>query len=162
MLFRSLLGQMAVSAPCAKCAGEGQIIEKPCTACRGDGRAKGNKRLRVDIPPGVSDGTQIRLSGQGEAGRRGGPPGNLYVVVGVREHPQLARDGITEVKLLQEHLHDLSGEVRTGYRMLIVTTWAAALSAALAMASLGILTYRWVFRPLRLLGHGSRRVAAGD
>lgn len=63
---------------------------------------------------------------------------------------------------LQEHLHDLSGEVRTGYRMLIVTTWAAALSAALAMASLGILTYRWVFRPLRLLGHGSRRVAAGD
>ena len=91
---QTLLGQMAVSAPCAKCAGEGQIIEKPCTSCRGDGRAKGNKRLRVDIPPGVSDGTQIRLSGQGEAGRRGGPPGNLYVVVGVREHPQLARDGI--------------------------------------------------------------------
>lgn len=91
---QTLLGQMAVSAPCAKCSGEGQIIEKPCSNCRGDGRAKGTKRLRVDIPPGVSDGTQIRLSGQGEAGRRGGPAGNLYVVVGVKEHPQLARDGI--------------------------------------------------------------------
>ena len=63
---------------------------------------------------------------------------------------------------LQEHLHDLSSEVRTGYRMLIVTTWAAAMTAAGLLAGLAILTYRWVFRPLRLLGNGSRRVAAGD
>ncbi|NDC54390.1 MAG: HAMP domain-containing protein [Planctomycetia bacterium] len=63
---------------------------------------------------------------------------------------------------LQERLHDLSHEVRAGYRMLIVTTWAAALAAAALLAALGVLTYRWVFRPLRLLGHGSRRVAAGD
>jgi signal transduction histidine kinase len=63
---------------------------------------------------------------------------------------------------LQERLHDLSHEVRVGYRTLIITTWAAALAAAALLAALGALTYRWVFRPLRLLGHGSRRVAAGD
>ena len=99
---QTLLGQMAVSAPCAKCAGEGKIIEKPCGSCRGEGRLNGSKRLRVDIPPGVDDGTQIRLSGQGEAGRRGGPAGSLYVVVSVEEHPQLVREGIdliTEIPL---------------------------------------------------------------
>jgi len=63
---------------------------------------------------------------------------------------------------LQERLHDLSHEVRSGYRTLIVTTWASALAAATLLAALGALSYRWVFRPLRLLGNGSRRVAAGD
>ena len=63
---------------------------------------------------------------------------------------------------LQERLHDLSHEVRSGYRTLIVTTWASATAAAALLAALGMLSYRWVFRPLRLLGHGSRRVAAGD
>jgi two-component system NtrC family sensor kinase len=63
---------------------------------------------------------------------------------------------------LQERLHDLSHEVRSGYRALIVTTWASATAAAALLAALGALSYRWVFRPLRLLGHGSRRVAAGD
>ncbi len=75
---------------------------------------------------------------------------------------RLAALSATLPSFLQEHLHDLSGEVRTGYRMLIVTTWAAAMAAAVALAALAVLTYRWVFRPLRLLGHGSRRVAAGD
>jgi two-component system NtrC family sensor kinase len=63
---------------------------------------------------------------------------------------------------LQESLHDLCHEVRSGYRTLIITTWAAALTAAGLLVAIGVLTYRWVFRPLRLLGHGSRRVAAGD
>jgi len=63
---------------------------------------------------------------------------------------------------LQQRLHDLSSEVRTRYRTLIVTTWAAAVAAAGLLTAIGVLTYRWVFRPLRLLGHGSRRVAAGD
>ncbi|MCE2727259.1 MAG: ATP-binding protein [Planctomycetaceae bacterium] len=63
---------------------------------------------------------------------------------------------------LQDGLHDLSHEVRTGYRTLIVTTWTAALAAAVLLAAIAVLTYRWVFRPLRMLGHGSRRVAAGD
>ncbi len=63
---------------------------------------------------------------------------------------------------LQERLHELSREVRTRYRSLIATTWASAISAVVLLATIGALTYRWVFRPLRLLGHGSRRVAAGD
>jgi signal transduction histidine kinase len=63
---------------------------------------------------------------------------------------------------LQERLHDLSSEVRTRYRMLIVTTWTAASAAAVLLTAIAVLTYRWVFRPLRMLGHGSRRVAAGD
>ena len=99
---QTMLGQMAVEAPCAKCGGEGRIIEKQCPTCRGEGRLNGSKRLHVEIPPGVDDGTQIRLSGQGEPGRRGGPAGNLYVVIEVKEHPQLVRDGInlvTEVPL---------------------------------------------------------------
>ena len=75
---------------------------------------------------------------------------------------RLAALSATLPTYLQEHLHDLSSDVRTGYRTLIVTTWAAAMASALLLASLGVLTYRWVFRPLRLLGYGSRRVAAGD
>jgi two-component system NtrC family sensor kinase len=63
---------------------------------------------------------------------------------------------------LQQRLHDLAHEVRGRYRTLIVATWAAASAAGLMLAAIGVLTYRWVFRPLRLLGHGSRRVAAGD
>ncbi len=63
---------------------------------------------------------------------------------------------------LQESLHDLCHEVRSGYRTLIITTWAAAAAAAGLLVAIGVLTYRWVFRPLRLLGHGSRRVAAGE
>jgi len=63
---------------------------------------------------------------------------------------------------LQQRLHELSSEVRTRYRTLIITTWAAALTAIGLLAAIGVLTYRWVFRPLRMLGHGSRRVASGD
>ena len=79
--------------------------------------------------------------------------------------PHLARLAALSAALptfLQERLHDLSHEVRSGYRTLIVTTWASATATAALLAALGMLSYRWVFRPLRLLGHGSRRVAAGD
>lgn len=75
---------------------------------------------------------------------------------------QLAELSAELPSFLQERLHDLSREVRTGYRTLIITTWASATAAVVLLAALGILTYRWVFRPLRLLGYGSRRVAAGD
>jgi len=79
--------------------------------------------------------------------------------------PQLERLAILTAELptfLQQRLHDLAHEVRGRYRTLIVVTWAAALAGGLLLAAIGVLTYRWVFRPLRLLGHGSRRVAAGD
>jgi len=75
---------------------------------------------------------------------------------------RLASLSATLPSFLQERLSDLSHEVRSGYRTLIVTTWASALAAAALLAALGAMSYRWVFRPLRLLGHGSRRVAAGD
>ena len=75
---------------------------------------------------------------------------------------QLAALSAALPTFLQERLSDLSHEVRSGYRTLIVTTWASALAAAALLAALGALSYRWVFRPLRLLGNGSRRVAAGD
>jgi molecular chaperone DnaJ len=91
---QTMLGQLVMQAPCAKCSGEGRIIEKQCPTCRGEGRLNGSKRLRVDIPPGVDDGEPIKYKGQGEPGRRGGPAGDLYVFFEVEEHPQLVRDGI--------------------------------------------------------------------
>ena len=101
-VHQTMIGQMAVDAKCAKCSGEGHIIEKQCPTCRGEGRLSGPKRLHVTIPPGVDGNTPVRLSGQGEAGRRGGPAGNLYVFIEVEEHPHLVRDGInliTEIPL---------------------------------------------------------------
>jgi len=94
------------------------------------------------------------------------PPGGAIPLERLRElGPDLGRLAALSATLpsfLQEDLHDLSGEVRSGYRSLIVTTWGAAMAAATALAALGVLTYRHVFRPLRLLRYGSRRVAAGD
>ena len=79
-----------------------------------------------------------------------------------RELDRLASLTAELPSFLQEQLHDLAHEVRTGYRTLIIVTWAAALSATALLVALGVLIYRWVFRPLRHLGHGSRRVASGD
>ena len=69
----------------------GRILKSPCAQCRGQGRVQQSKRLAVKIPAGVDTGSQIRISGEGEAGLRGGPPGDLYVVLRVKPHPQLAR-----------------------------------------------------------------------
>ena len=79
-----------------------------------------------------------------------------------RELDRLATLTAALPSFLQERLHDLSHEVRTGYRTLIIVTWAAAVAATALLVALGVLIYRWVFRPLRHLGHGSRRVATGD
>jgi molecular chaperone DnaJ len=93
---QTLLGQMVSVTACTRCHGEGRVIDSPCQTCRGEGRASGHKRIRVTIPAGIDEGHQIRLSGEGEAGVRGGPPGNLYVAVHVTPHPALRRDG-TEI-----------------------------------------------------------------
>ena len=79
--------------------------------------------------------------------------------------PELDRLALLTAELptfLQQRLHDLAYEVRGRYRTIIVVTWTAAIAAGMLLGAIGVLTYRWVFRPLRLLGHGSRRVAAGD
>ncbi len=89
----TMLGQMVSVSPCPRCHGEGHIVEQPCSACRGEGRVERKRRLRVAVPAGIDEGHQIRLTGEGEAGPRGGAAGNLYVVVHVEPHPSLRRDG---------------------------------------------------------------------
>ncbi len=78
---------------CPQCGGAGRVISNPCSSCGGAGRVERKRQVKVPIPAGVEDGTQVRMVGQGEAGVRGGPPGDLYVVVQVGAHEVFARDG---------------------------------------------------------------------
>jgi len=86
-------GFFAVQQTCPRCKGRGQIISQPCDSCLGQGRIRRKKTLAVKVPQGVDNGDRIRLQGEGEAGRNGGPPGDLYVEIRVREHPIFERDG---------------------------------------------------------------------
>jgi molecular chaperone DnaJ len=86
-------GFLTVARTCPQCAGEGQVNRNPCKRCSGEGRVPHDRAIKVRIPAGVEDGTQLRLTGEGEGGLRGGPPGNLYVVVHVREHQFFSRHG---------------------------------------------------------------------
>jgi molecular chaperone DnaJ len=84
-------GIFSISRPCPQCGGAGQVIEDPCGTCGGSGLTQQTKRYKVNVPPGVSDGTRIRLAGKGEAGPRGGPPGDLYVTTRVATSPVFKR-----------------------------------------------------------------------
>ena len=86
-------GFFQVQQTCPKCRGKGRIITDPCTSCRGQGRVQETKTLAVKVPPGVDTGDRIRLSGEGEAGPGGGPPGDLFVQMSVDDHPIFERDG---------------------------------------------------------------------
>jgi len=86
-------GFFTVQQTCPRCNGRGQVISDPCGTCRGQGRVRKQKTLSVKIPPGVDTGDRIRLAGEGEAGRSGGPTGDLYVEVRVRDHAIFERDG---------------------------------------------------------------------
>ncbi len=86
-------GFFSVQQTCPTCGGTGKIIKDPCTSCHGRGVKEETKTLSVKIPPGVDTGDRIRLSGEGEAGVNGGPPGDLYVQVHVKQHPIFERDG---------------------------------------------------------------------
>lgn len=88
---QSFFGSVVTAAVCPTCNGAGRILKSPCTQCRGAGRLQRPKRLAVKVPAGVDTGSQIRITGEGEAGVRGGPPGDLYVVLRVKAHPHLAR-----------------------------------------------------------------------
>lgn len=92
-------GFFSISQPCPQCGGAGQIVEDPCPTCGGSGLTRQTKRYKVNIPAGVRDGTRIRLAGKGEAGPRGGPPGDLYVTTRVKPSPVFERldDGSLEV-----------------------------------------------------------------
>jgi molecular chaperone DnaJ len=90
---QSVFGQFVNVVVCDACQGEGQVVGSPCTACRGHGRQQRKKKLSIKIPAGVDRGQQIRLAGEGESGPKGGPAGDLYVVLDVEEHPLFKRDG---------------------------------------------------------------------
>jgi molecular chaperone DnaJ len=90
---RMTQGFFSVQQSCPNCRGAGTVIKDPCTSCRGQGRVEETKTLSVKVPPGVDTGDRIRLAGEGEAGPDGGPSGDLYVQVHVREHGIFERDG---------------------------------------------------------------------
>jgi molecular chaperone DnaJ len=94
-------GLFSISQPCSQCGGAGQIIEHPCPTCGGSGLTQQSKRLKVNVPAGVKDGSRIRLAGKGEDGPRGGPPGDLYVTTRVASSPVFKRldDGNLEVNV---------------------------------------------------------------
>lgn len=85
-------GFFTIERTCPTCSGRGQIIKDPCKTCTGAGRVEKERSLSVNIPPGVETGTRIRLAGEGEAGLRGGPPGDLYIFIDVEAHEIFERD----------------------------------------------------------------------
>ena len=87
-------GFFTLQQTCPHCRGTGRVVRNPCDHCLGQGRVRRGKKLSVKIPAGVDSGDRVRLGGEGEAGRNGGPPGDLYVEVHVREHPIFERDGM--------------------------------------------------------------------
>jgi molecular chaperone DnaJ len=90
---RAAQGFFSVERTCPNCHGRGEVIDDPCPNCGGAGRVTRERTLQVNVPPGVEDGTRIRLAGEGEAGLRGGPAGDLYIFLSVKPHPFFQRDG---------------------------------------------------------------------
>lgn len=90
---RSMFGSMMTVTPCDRCSGTGTMIPDPCRDCGGRGIIEGTRTVKVEVPPGVSDGTRLRLNREGEAGGRGMPPGDLYVDISVAPHERFLRDG---------------------------------------------------------------------
>jgi molecular chaperone DnaJ len=90
---RTPFGQVMRTTVCDVCQGDGRVARDPCKVCRGRGRKVDRPRVKVDVPAGISEGQRIRVAGRGHAGERGGPPGDLYVLIRVREDPRFVRDG---------------------------------------------------------------------
>ena len=119
---RSFIGQVMTSRPCATCQGFGTVISNPCRECAGDGRIRSRRDIDVKIPAGVDSGNRIQLSGQGEVGPGGGPAGDLYVEIEIKEHEFLLREGdnlhlqidipMTKAALgSKENIQTLDGEI---------------------------------------------------
>jgi molecular chaperone DnaJ len=91
--IRASQGFFTIERTCPNCQGRGEMIDDPCAACQGSGRITKERKLSVNIPSGVEDGTRIRLAGEGEAGLRGGPAGDLYIFLSIAPHAFFQRDG---------------------------------------------------------------------
>jgi molecular chaperone DnaJ len=90
-------GMFQIAKTCGQCNGEGKVNKSPCATCRGSGRTRAMREIKVKVPAGVDNGSRLKLRGEGEAGQRGGPSGDLYVVLDVEEHPFFQRDGANVV-----------------------------------------------------------------
>lgn len=120
---RSIFGQMVNVSACPQCRGEGEIVRDPCSTCGGDGRVDGTGAVTVKIPPGVMEGNYMTMAGEGDAGTRGAPPGDLVVVFTEKKHDLFTRHGDDVIYILPVHPHQaalgdsvevptLSGKVR--------------------------------------------------
>lgn len=94
-------GRFETVRPCSQCRGEGKIIEKPCSRCRGTGQERKMRKINVRIPAGVDSGSRLRISGEGEVGSHGGPPGDLYILIVVKPHNRFRRDGYNLITTLE-------------------------------------------------------------
>jgi molecular chaperone DnaJ len=116
---RSVFGQFVSVSPCPTCAGEGVVIQSPCEVCRGEGRVKGDRSVQVEVPPGVSSNNYITLRGQGAAGPRNGPHGDLVVMLEVKEDDTWERHG-------EDLIHNLAisfSQAALGARMTVPSPW---------------------------------------
>src|SRR5436309_1634981 len=98
---QSVFGRFVNVSTCPRCGGSGKTVDKVCTKCRGEGRERKDKDLELTSPPGIDDGQQLRVAGEGEAGLRGGPSGELYVLIRLKEHPLFRREGDDLVHVLR-------------------------------------------------------------
>ncbi|NLW17404.1 MAG: molecular chaperone DnaJ [Firmicutes bacterium] len=107
-------GRIMTSRTCDRCGGLGTYVETPCPTCRGQGMIRRQRRVTVKVPAGVNDGTRLRLSGEGEGGLRGGPPGDLFVYIRVRPHREFKRDGLNLIREAKISFPQaaLGGEIR--------------------------------------------------
>ncbi|MBD3310720.1 molecular chaperone DnaJ [Candidatus Woesearchaeota archaeon] len=91
--MRTPFGMMQARTTCSKCKGQGRFVTKECPVCDGEGRVRKERKIEIEIPEGAEDGIRLRISGEGEAGEKGGPPGDLYVVIHIKPHKVFEREG---------------------------------------------------------------------
>ena len=146
----TILGQFMTAAPCERCRGEGVIIASPCHTCNGEGRVRQTSTLTVNVPAGIEDDATLRLTGQGEAGPRGGGPGNLYVRIRIRPKKGFTRQG---KQIHVEQTIDVA-QAALGDEIEVTTVDGPARLKIPSGAQTG--------QTFRLRGHGAPSVGGGD